>query len=176
LVLATPLWVAIAPACTSCKTCSDVDGTSKRPALPAVVPIAAPEAVALAVLACETGPKSPGASFLTTIEVFVAPSWWASAVAPTRCVRYAVAESPFPEVGFGASAEGDGTSVASAAVGVDVPSDASEGLANVPRATMAAAHAAVAARRPLVAIFDPPVANSITDQGAEVRKLFRPVC
>jgi hypothetical protein len=36
LVLATPLWVATAPACTSCETS----------ALPAVVPIADPEAVA----------------------------------------------------------------------------------------------------------------------------------
>jgi hypothetical protein len=184
--------------------------------------------VALAVLACETGPTSPGASCLTTIEVLVAPSWWASAVAPTPCVRYAVGggvagglggsvgevaggvggcvgggvggggvgvggsaggvggvggvgresvvsptsvetpfpfpparvgavvgvvvvvELPFPEAGFGASAEGDGTSVALAADGVDVPADASEGVAKMPRTTMAA-HAAVAACRPLVA-------------------------
>jgi len=41
--------------------------------LAAVVPIADPEAVAPAVLVCETGPSSPAASFLTTIEVLVAP-------------------------------------------------------------------------------------------------------
>ena len=66
------------------------------------------------------------------------------------------AGSPGPMPGFGGSAPSavpGSTSVALAVVEVDVLSDASTGVANMPRTTMAAAHAiaAVAACRALVA-------------------------